>query len=80
MLDARLRQPRRTSAASRAILEPALPGVSISLGAEVCPEIREYERTSTTVANAYVQPLMAGYLGRLEAALAARGFACPVFS
>ncbi len=63
----------------RAILEPALPGVSISLGAEVCPEIREYERTSTTVANAYVQPLMAGYLGRLEAALAGRGYRCPVY-
>ncbi len=61
------------------ILEPALPGVTICLSSEVCPEIREYERTSTTVANAYVQPLMAGYLGRLEEALAARGYRCPVY-
>ena len=55
----------------------AMPGVSISLSAHVCPEIREYERQSTTCANAYVQPLMAGYLGDLERRLDARGFACP---
>ncbi len=64
---------------TRAILADELPGVPVSLSAEVCPEIREYERVSTTVANAYVQPLMAGYLGRLETALAERGFACPVY-
>ena len=34
----------------------------ITLSREVCPEIREYERFSTTCANAYVQPVMAGYL------------------
>ena len=37
----------------------------ITLSSEVCPEIREYERTSTAVANAYVQPLMDGYLARM---------------
>ena len=37
-------------------------GVAISISSQVAPEIREYERTSTTVANAYVQPLMARYL------------------
>ena len=58
-----------------AILTDAMPGVSITLASEVCPEIREYERTSTAVANAYVQPLMASYLTRMEAALAAQGFA-----
>ena len=63
----------------RAILAEALPDVAVSLSAEVCPEIREYERASTTVANAYVQPLMDGYLARLETALAERGFACPVY-
>ena len=63
----------------RAILESELSGVEISLSSEVCPEIREYERTSTTCANAYVRPLIAGYLGRLEAALAERGFVCPVY-
>ena len=36
--------------------------------------MREYERTSTTIANAYVQPLIAGYLGRLADAFAAEGF------
>ena len=46
-----------------AILAEELPGVAISLSCEVCPEIREYERTSTTIANAYVLPRMAGYLG-----------------
>src|SRR5262249_33242714 len=41
---------------------------------EVCPELREFERTSTAVANAYIQPLMAGYLGRLRDAFVAEGF------
>jgi len=57
------------------ILKAAIPGLYISLSSEVCPEIREYERTSTTVANAYVQPLMAGYLARMEKRLAELGFA-----
>jgi N-methylhydantoinase A len=52
-----------------AILAEELPGVAISLSCEVCPEIREYERTSTTIANAYVLPRMAGYLGELETSL-----------
>jgi N-methylhydantoinase A len=63
----------------RAILEQRLDGPTICVAAEVCPEIREYERFSTTVANAYVRPLMAGYLGRLEAGLAAAGIAAPVY-
>ena len=46
------------------ILKKALPSLSITLSSDVCPEIREYERTSTAVANAYVQPLMDGYLDR----------------
>jgi N-methylhydantoinase A len=52
-----------------AILKDAMPGLSITLSSEVCPEIREYERTSTAVANAYVQPLMDGYLARMDEAL-----------
>ena len=59
------------------ILRAAAPELSISLSSEVCPEIREYERQSTTCANAYVRPLMARYLTRLERELRARGFACP---
>ncbi len=65
---------RRTGA----ILAEALPGVAISLSCEVCPEIREYERTSTTIANAYVLPRMAGYLGQLEADLKKEGIAGPL--
>jgi N-methylhydantoinase A len=45
----------------------ALPsGAPVSLSSAILPEYREYERTSTTVVNAYVGPVMSGYLGRLE--------------
>jgi N-methylhydantoinase A len=44
-------------------------GVSVSLSSRVLPEYREYERASTTVINAYVSPVMEGYLDRLESAL-----------
>ncbi len=60
-----------------AILRQAFPDLPISLSSQVCPEIREYERLSTTCANAYVQPMMARYLMRLEHSLSAMGFACP---
>ena len=55
-------------------LTESLPRVAVSLSHEVAPEIREYERMSTTVANAYVQPLTAGYVARLERDLTAGGF------
>ena len=51
--------------------------IPISLSSDVCPEIREYERLSTTCANAYVLPLMQFYLGRLSERLDSRGFDCP---
>lgn len=63
----------------REIIESECPGVVVSISSEVCPEVREYERTSTVTANAYVQPLMAGYLRRLGKELSERGFACPVY-
>ncbi|MCA8926912.1 MAG: hydantoinase/oxoprolinase family protein [Alphaproteobacteria bacterium] len=53
------------------------PDLAISLSSEVAPEIREYERQSTTCANAYVQPKMARYLQALDAELQAQGFRCP---
>src|SRR3954454_19937470 len=56
------------------LLKAAMPDLSITLSSEVCPEIREYERTSTAVANAYVQPLMDGYLARMDDALRAEQF------
>ncbi len=43
-----------------------LPGCVVSLSSEVAPEMREYERSSTTVANAYVQPMVRRYLNTLE--------------
>jgi len=59
-------------------VQAALPDVSVTLASEVCPEIREYERLSTAVANAYVQPLMANYLRDLEARLQAAGCTAPL--
>ena len=61
------------------ILGELLPDIPISLSSAVCPEIREYERLSTTAANAYVRPKMAGYLMALDHALRQAGFTCPVF-
>jgi N-methylhydantoinase A len=59
-------------------LAERLPRVTVTLASDVCPEIREYERLSTACANAYVQPLMAGYLDRLSRALGAAGLDCPL--
>jgi N-methylhydantoinase A len=59
------------------IVKAAYPSLYVSLASEVCPEVREYDRQSTTVANAYVQPLIARYLSDLEARLAESGFGCP---
>jgi N-methylhydantoinase A len=64
---------------ARDILSAEMPDVPISLSSEVSPEMREWERFSTTVANAYVQPLMARYLRRLEAGLREMGLAAPLF-
>ncbi|MBX9701441.1 MAG: hydantoinase/oxoprolinase family protein, partial [Acetobacteraceae bacterium] len=61
-----------------AILAEELPGVALSLSCEVAPEIREYERASTTVANAYVRPLMDRYIGGLEDGLRALGIPGPL--
>lgn len=51
------------------LLAEVLPGVPVSLSSRVAPVLGEYERASTTAANAYVQPLMAAYLARLQTAL-----------
>jgi N-methylhydantoinase A len=64
---------------ARDILLARLPQLSVSLSSEVSPEMREFERFSTTCANAYVQPLMGGYLRKLEADLRAMGIQCPLF-
>ena len=49
------------------------PGVSVSLSSSVCPEVREYDRASTTVANAYTRPMMVQHVDHLERELSARG-------
>jgi N-methylhydantoinase A len=51
------------------------PQVSVSCSCDVSPEIREFERTSTTVINAYLQPIVERYVRRLGRRLAERGFA-----
>lgn len=61
------------------ILAEEMPAATLSLSCEVSPEMREYERFSTTAANAYVQPIVASYLGRLDARLRAGGFDCALF-
>lgn len=63
---------------AREIIQSRCQSLSISLSSDICPEIREYERISTTVANAYIQPLVASYLDRLAAELARIGLRCPV--
>jgi N-methylhydantoinase A len=64
---------------AREILARECPGLAVALSHEVAPEIREYPRMSTTVANAYVQPIAARYLARLHADLAGAGYRRPLY-
>jgi N-methylhydantoinase A len=57
-----------------ALIRARHPGVPVSVGSEVAREIREYERTSTAVLDAYIRPIFETYIGRLERALAEAGF------
>jgi len=59
-------------------LRARLPDCPVSLSSAVLPEIQEFERTSTTVVNAYVQPLIAHYLGTLRDRLRAREATAPI--
>ncbi|MGB3278292.1 MAG: hydantoinase/oxoprolinase family protein [Pseudorhodobacter sp.] len=63
----------------REVLAARLPGVMVSISAEVSPQMREYERFNTVVANAYIKPLMKAYLGRLKGRLQAEGVGCNIF-
>ncbi|MCX8133366.1 MAG: hydantoinase/oxoprolinase family protein [Roseococcus sp.] len=65
--------------ALRAAVEAALPGVPVCLSSDISPEIREYERLSTTVLNALLMPVVRRYLERLEARLGEGGFAPRIF-
>ena len=65
--------------AVREVLAAEMPDATVCLSSEVCPEVREYERFSTTCANAYVRPLISGYLHRLREGLVDRGMTCPFY-
>ncbi|MBI4011850.1 MAG: hydantoinase/oxoprolinase family protein [Candidatus Rokubacteria bacterium] len=56
-----------------AIVRERAPGLALTLSSEILPEMREFERTSTAVTNAYVMPVMSRYLGDLDRELAALG-------
>src|SRR5215472_15368807 len=70
------RDPRHERA-TREALKRALPGAFVALSSEVLPQIKEFERVSTTVVNAYVGPALSRYLGELERRLAEAGYAGP---
>ena len=70
----RIRTPRTKHGGARPAASASFPDLFVSVSSEVSPEIREYERTCTTVCNAYVQPVMDRYIRRIEAALTERGF------
>jgi N-methylhydantoinase A len=55
-----------------------LPGVAVSVSHEILPEIKEYPRTSTTVVNAFLQPVLAGYIRRLSERLEALNIDAPL--
>src|SRR6185437_692263 len=56
----------------------AMPDIAISVSSEILPEIKEYPRTSTTVINAYVQPVVRAYITSLDARLRALGITAPL--
>ncbi len=61
------------------IIEKEAPGISVSISYLVLPQIKEYERTSTTATNAYVKPLTGRYLSRLAGRLESIGFRGELF-
>ena len=58
----------------RDLLRADYPRLAVSISSEVYPELKEFERSSTTAANAYVQPLMGAYIEKLETVLSQNGF------
>src|SRR6476646_1767156 len=60
------------------LLAHRFPGLTLSTSIEVAPEIREYERVSTTVINAYIKPLADRYISSLATQLAALGIKAPL--
>ncbi len=62
----------------RDIIHKEHPGIHVSISSDLLPEMREYERTSTTVINAYVMPVVKNYLSALHSGLKAQGFESPL--
>ncbi|MDD9908192.1 MAG: hydantoinase/oxoprolinase family protein [Ahrensia sp.] len=62
----------------RDVLKSRRPDLDVSLSCEVSPEAREFDRLCTTVANAYIQPLMSGYLRSFAERFAKEGLICPI--
>jgi len=62
----------------RELIHARRPDLFVSLSSDVSPEAREFERLCTTVANAYIQPLMATYLADFAETFAAFGLRCPI--
>jgi N-methylhydantoinase A len=60
---------------ARDLIERAYPELDVSISSDIAPEFREYERTSTTVINAYVRPVVRRYVTKMRRALAAQGYA-----
>ncbi|MCZ6873360.1 MAG: hydantoinase/oxoprolinase family protein [bacterium] len=60
------------------LLQEIAPQVYVSISSRVLPELKEYERTSTTVINAYIRPVVEGYLQSLEGHLKTLGIASPL--
>jgi N-methylhydantoinase A len=67
-------------AVAAAFLRERLPGVLVTASSEITREWREFERSSTAVLNAYVQPILAGYLADLEQRLRGEGLTAPLFA
>ncbi|MFT5220791.1 MAG: N-methylhydantoinase A [Planctomycetota bacterium] len=63
----------------RDVLAEKLPKVLVSISCEVSPQMREYERFNTVVANAYIKPMMKSYLDRLEGRMQSEGVNCLIF-
>jgi N-methylhydantoinase A len=61
------------------VVNDLMPKAMVSLSSEVSPQMREYERFNTVVANAYIKPLMKSYLDRLKGKMKEAGADCNIF-
>jgi len=62
----------------RDVLREKRPDITVSISSEVSPEVREFDRLCTTIANAFIQPLMQNYLREFAERFATEGLSCPI--